>query len=232
MSKIVQYSTIGALMAGYFRGDCDTTQFNHPHAFGLGCSAGINGELTIFQGTIWEATAGEAIHPLKHHEVPFIQITDFQPESELRVTNINHSNAADILSEHIDINNIFLAVSLQATFENIRIRRPQPAVSEDRDINAFAETQQEYSLNNIKGRLIGFWTPALFGRVSVPGFHFHFIDALQCNSGHVLAFQASEGLLSYQQKPTIEITMPQSEEYKKLSIDISGLDKTISQVEQ
>jgi len=92
MSKIVQFSTIGALMAGYFRGEYDSTALKRPHAFGLGCSQGINGELTIFQGKIWEATAGEALHLLGQQEVPFLQVTEFAAERTVQVNHIDQHN--------------------------------------------------------------------------------------------------------------------------------------------
>ena len=232
MSKIIQFSTIGALMAGYFRGEYDASALKHPDAFGLGCSQGINGELTIFQGKVWEATAGEAPHLLRQEMLPFLQVTEFVPERTASVVNIDQHNAEQHLNQFIPLQNIFLAVCIEATFDHLVIRRPQPASDIPRDINDFARTQQEDTLNNINGYLIGFWTPALFGRISVPGFHFHFIDEKRNNSGHVLEFSAKKAILKYQEKQTIEVTNPGSAEYKNMTIDLSSLDKSIEHVEK
>ena len=232
MSKIVQYSTIGALMAGYCRGEYNSGVLDNSHAFGLGCSQGINGELTIFQGKIWEATAGKAPHPLRQKEVPFLQVTQFAPEQTISVSNIDQDNAQQHLNKSIALQNIFLAVCIEATFEHLVIRRPQPSSSTKRDISDFARTQQEDTLKDIYGYLVGFWTPELFGRISVPGFHFHFIDEARNTSGHVLEFSANKALLSYQEKQTIEVTNPHSNEYKNMTIDLSLLDKSIEQVEK
>jgi len=232
MSKIVQFSTIGALMSGYLRGECDITTLHHPHAFGLGCSQGINGELTIFQGKIWEATAGQAPHPSHHHDVPFVQVTEFSADGTLPLSDINQDNIERHLEQHLAMQNIFLAVCIEATFEHLLIRRPQPVTDTRRSISDFAATQQEDSLPGAEGHLIGFWTPLLFGRVSVPGFHFHFIDNQNENSGHVLEFSAHAAQVSYQEKQTIEITNPHSDEFKKLNIDIAALDKVIDNVEK
>jgi len=66
----------------------------------------------------------------------------------------------------------------------------------------------------------------------VPGFHFHFIDEKQKNSGHVLEFSASQAQLSFQEKQTIEITNPHSDEYRNMNIDLLSLDKSIELVEK
>lgn len=232
MSKIVQFSTIGALLAGYSRGEHEACGLKHPHAFGLGCSQGINGELTIFQGKCWEATAGEAPHLLQQRDVPFLQVTEFVPEHTIPVTSIDQDNVEQQLNNVITLQNIFLAVCIEATFEYLVIRRPQPVSDAQRSINDFARNQQEDTLRNIHGYLIGFWTPALFGRISVPGFHFHFLDERKNNSGHVLAFSAGNALLSYQEKQTIEVTNPRSAEYKNMTINLSSLDETIERVEK
>lgn len=232
MSKIVQFSTIGALMAGQVQGECNVRENIRPDSLGVGCSEGINGELTLFQGKIWEATAGRELHTLDKHCVPFIQITSFNPENIFRVKHLTQHNAARLLDEKISIQNIFLAVCVEANFTEIVIRRPQPTTDADRDITEVANTQQEDRLCNIQGRLVGFWTPELYGRISVAGFHFHFIDEKQQVSVHVLSYQAEEACISYEEKHTIEITHPNSQAYKTLPIDISALDDVISGVER
>lgn len=232
MSKITQFSTIGALMAGHFQGEGDTRKLTQPEAFGLGCSAEMNGELTIYQGKVWEATAGEAVHALHNHHVPFIQLTDFSPQNSFTAENIDQDNAEQLLAEQVALDNIFLAVSVEAHFEQLVIRRPQRATDDKRDIHSVADSQQEYHLTDVKGRLIGFWTPELFGRISVPGFHFHFLDGDAQQSGHVLSYSAKKATVSYEEKSTIEITNPQSQQYKEMEIDISALDEVIAKVEK
>lgn len=233
MSKIVQFSTIGALMAGHFRGECCLEDINHPRAFGVGCSAELNGELTIAEGQFWEATAGTALHNLdQQSKVPFIQLTEFIPQRAVDVENISQLNAEQLLEQQIDKQNVFVAVCIEATFEEMIIRRPQPNNGKQRGITEVAGAQQVDTHHNIQGRLIGFWTPELFGRVSVPGFHFHFLNYASDISGHVLEYRASRAQLSFEEKPTIEITNPTSQSYKELIIDVAKLDRLISQVEK
>ncbi len=233
MSKIIQYSTIGALMAGYTEGWQTLAELGQGDEFGIGCSTGVSGELTVSGGKIFEATAGEPVQQLtKHTGLPFIQLTRFAPKITYPVQQIRHDNAYQHLSRYIQADNILLAVSVIGHFEKMVIRRPQRSEMPNRDIREMAQSQTVDSFENIEGRLIGFWTPELYGRISVPGFHFHFIDDSQQVSGHVLEFSAEKATLLFEEKPVIEITNPTTTTYRNTHIDIDQLDDIISHVEK
>lgn len=234
MSKIFQFSTIGALMAGYFVAEHRLADYCSSRAFGLGCSTEISGEITLFEGVAYEATAGEPLHPFAASScVPFVQVTDFEAEQQHAVTNITHQNAPQWLTRFTLPQNIFLAVLIEGTFEELVIRRPQRVAEHGRhDVKEMAATQRIDTHHDIAGRLIGFWTPELYGRISVPGFHFHFLDRDKKISGHVLKFHAEQATLSFQEKQTIEITQPSSRAYKELKIDLSALDALIGKIEK
>lgn len=232
MSKITQYSTIGALMSGHFAGDFSLQNRHSTDLFGLGCSCGISGELTVLNGRFWEATAGESVHQLTDSNLPFLQVTDFVPENSFETTEINNENLEQRLTEQLAISNIFLAVNVKSRFEQMVIRRPQRDESQTRTIEEMSEAQQVDKHEGIAGQLIGFWTPELFGRISVPGFHFHFLSDDHKISGHVLSFSATKAVVDYQVKQTIEISNPTSEAYTALKIDVAKLDELISHVEK
>ncbi|WP_277755561.1 acetolactate decarboxylase [Rosenbergiella metrosideri] len=232
MSKITQFSTIGALMAGHFDGDFSINSLKSQTLFGLGCSCGINGELTVCDGKLWEATAGESLHQFESHVVPFLQVTDFIAEHTLAATDINDENIEQLLAEQFPINNIFLAVNVKSCFDEVVIRRPQREESKTRTVNEMSDSQQVDTLNDVSGQLIGFWTPELFGRISVPGFHFHFISDDRQLSGHVLSFSTAKAVVDYQVKHSIEITNSHSDAFINLDIDVSQLDELISHIEK
>ncbi|MDR6182896.1 acetolactate decarboxylase [Asaia bogorensis] len=238
MSRITQFSTIGALMAGHLQAEQKIASLCacHETGFGLGCSAGLNGELTICDGRVYEATAGEPLHVLPQHDaVPFVQITAFKSQFQVEVENITHETAYDRLCTLIAPDNIFMAVSVTGLFDHLVLRRPHRAVGESdqhRDVEAVAASQKIDRFEGIRGRLIGFWTPALFGRISVPGFHFHFLDDERRISGHVLEFAASHATLSAEEKPTIEITNPQSDSFRNRTIETDKLDDMIHRIEK
>lgn len=232
MSKITQYSTIGALMSGHFSGDFPLNSNHSPTLFGLGCSCGISGELTVCGGEFWEATAGEKLHKLTDCRLPFLQVTEFVAENEFEAKGINEANLDQHLSQQLAIANIFLAVNVKSCFDKVVIRRPQRDETQTRSVEEMADAQQVDTLTTISGQLIGFWTPELFGRISVPGFHFHFLSEDRRYSGHVLSFKTAEAMVAYQVKTSIEIHNPTSAAFGDLNIDVTKLDELIGNVEK
>lgn len=233
MSKIIQMSTIGALMSGYFKGDKEFPKSFSGQNFGIGCSEGVNGELTIFEGCAYEGTAEEITHILPPDvKIPFIQITNFQAKQNYVIKDIDHKNASDHLNKFIEIKNIFVAVSFSGVVDKIKIRCPRRKKNKDRTVEEMQQSQVVNEYSNIKGTLVGFWTPEIFGRVSVPGFHLHFVDKDKKVSGHVLEFYAKEAVLCFEEKQSIEITNPSDSTYKNMELNLDKIDTLIKGVEK
>ncbi|HCQ3777362.1 TPA: acetolactate decarboxylase [Escherichia coli] len=232
MSKIFQFSTISALMSGFESGDFELDTCNNDKLFGIGCSCGVSGELTIVNGKAWEATAKEPVHMLYRDNVPFVQVTDFVMDDSFECCDVDEKNMALILHDKINAKNSFVAVNVHANFETIKIRRPQRRVGEEYESMLEVSDSQEIDcLANISGQLIGFWTPEVYGRISVPGFHFHFLSNDEINSGHVLSYHANKAVIYYQIKDSIEIKNPSSDEYRSMNIDLNNIDALIKKVE-
>ncbi|WP_042958478.1 acetolactate decarboxylase [Erwinia tasmaniensis] len=232
MSKIVQFSTIGALMSGFVDGEFDFDAHKNEKMFGIGCSEGMNGELTISNGEAWEATAGEDVHKISKKLVPFIQITNFESENSFECDFLDEENTASILKKKLNIENVFIAINIHAIFNELKIRTPQKSNSKGRTALDMVNEQDVSSLTNIRGQLIGFWTPEIYGRISVPGFHLHFLSDDKKTSGHVLQYHANKAIFHFQVKNTIEIKNPTNKKYMDMSINVDLLDSLISKVEK
>lgn len=233
MSKIIQMSTSAALMCGYFKGEKQFPKSFQGQNFGIGCSEGVNGELTIFEGCAYEGTAEESTRILPPNvKIPFIQITNFQATQNHIIHNVDHLNANVHLNKFIEIKNIFVALSFSGVLDKVLIRCPKREEKNNRTIEELHKSQFVHEYKKIKGTLVGFWTPEIFGRVSVPGFHFHFIDDDKKISGHVLEFSAKEVLLCFEEKQSIEITNPSNNTYKNMDLDVDKIDALIKRLER
>ncbi|SDB83059.1 acetolactate decarboxylase [Acinetobacter boissieri] len=232
MSKIYQFSSIGALMSGYFQPDKDVYAVCNCSSIGLGCSEQLNAEVTILDGLVYTATAGQPItQQASPFYTPFYQVTDFTQFKEHALLSVTQDTLEQALKSLIVLNNHFVAIRILGTFKNVTLRRPQASETQ-RSIQEVSENQQVDTYHNLNGSLIGFWTPEIFGRISVPGFHLHFLSHDQSMSGHVLSYETSSVTLQFEEKYNIEITHPKSHEFSHLDIDLKSLDQMIEQVEK
>lgn len=233
--KITQFSTIGALMAGHHCGEFHIPLGTPGFTFGLGCSDLVNAEVTIRRGVAYTASAAQPVGRLTATDVtPFIQVTDFNPDATVREQGLTMENLPEAFRKHVPHpDNTFYAIQIHAAFDSITVRRPQVvAPGTTRTMLELAKEQEVDAREGIKGYVVGLWTPTVFGRVSVPGFHLHFVDESEKVSGHVLQFKAATAELAYEEKSSIEIMTPTSEAYRKSVVDLGSLDGTIHKVEK
>ncbi|SQF40088.1 alpha-acetolactate decarboxylase [Streptococcus ferus] len=51
-----------------------------------------------------------------------------------------------------------------------------PISASDKKFAEVATKQPEFTAENVKGTIVGFWTPEMFHGVSVAGYHLHFLS--------------------------------------------------------
>ncbi|MEX0447021.1 acetolactate decarboxylase [Xenorhabdus sp. SGI246] len=206
-SRIIhQYSTIHALKSGVFDGMFTISEISQGGSFGIGYLHALAGEMIALDDTFFEIQGeGNVRRFYAHEQLPFAQLTYFNPNEQFPVSNINKKSLYLELSSQLNIDNIFAAIKIEGNFKNIRFRRMN--CQEKPSIKAVTE-QFEETLYDICGVMVGFWTPDIFHGVSVAEFHIHFIDEARTNGGHVIDFELHNGLLSYELKQDIKIHLP------------------------
>ncbi|MCG8399306.1 acetolactate decarboxylase, partial [Bacillus atrophaeus] len=62
------------------------------------------------------------------------------------------------------------------------------------------KSQPIFDFNDIKGTIVGFWTPQYAHGIAVSGFHLHFIDEERNAGGHVFDYEIEECTVQISQK--------------------------------
>ncbi|EJF89431.1 acetolactate decarboxylase [Bartonella tamiae] len=60
---------------------------------------------------------------------------------------------------------------------------------------------------------MGFWTPRLFEKINVSGFHVHFIAENGHEGGHMMDFTLIEGGVAFEEKFEFNVILPDNDEY-------------------
>ncbi|PIT58234.1 acetolactate decarboxylase [Snodgrassella alvi] len=228
---IVQFSTINALMAGLFDGVFSVEEAKKHGDFGLGCSHALAGEVVIDKDFL-EADGDKAVKVMDDDELlPFLQITTFQPDKVVDITDVSKDNLYTHLAHYLPLDNVFIAVKISGRFNKLKIRRPFAQQKPYPSVVKVFEQQVVDSVKDVSGTLIGFWTPEFFKELSVAGFHLHFIDTTRKLGGHVIDFMASKAELAFEGKQSIEIVLPEDEEYLRTNLKMDDLNNVIKQVE-
>ncbi|PHM37250.1 Alpha-acetolactate decarboxylase [Xenorhabdus mauleonii] len=229
---INQYSTIHALMSGVFDGAFAISEISHGGSFGIGCSHALAGEMIALDDIYYEIQgAGHVRQFTDQEQIPFAQLTHFNPDDQFPVSDISKADLYSQLSAQGNIDNIFAAIRIEGYFEHVWFRRTNYQQKPYRPFVEAITEQSEETLYDISGVMVGFWTPEIFQGISVAGIHIHFIDDSRKHGGHVFGFKLKNGLLSYELKQDIKIHLPNKDEYINADLKIDNLDDIIRKTE-
>jgi len=82
-----------------------------------------------------------------------------------------------------------------------------------------ASVQQEFHFEDLRGTLVGLWSPAFAASFSVPGYHFHFLSEDRQHGGHVLDCSASDVEIDTCSITEMHVSLPETEQF--LAADLS-----------
>ena len=189
--SIAQVALLQSLAQGYFGGTVTAGQLRTFGDTGIGTFEGLNGEMIVLDGTIYQALGdGRVIVCPDETRIPFSNVTFFDKDIAVKLENVKDKAALEkALNEAVRQHgaNSFYMVKLPAEFSSILFRseygsqEPYPTL-----VEALKGKQTEFTEKNIKGTLVGLYCPSYMGELNSVGWHFHFLSADKKKGGHIL----------------------------------------------
>jgi len=216
--SLYQISTSTALVEGVHSGSVSSSVLLEHGDFGLGTFDGLDGEMVILDGQIYQVT-DRVRHRTDDFLVPFASITHFRAKSFFEVDNVACLKDVELACDQQRISdNLFYALRLDGTFETIHTRAVHTVPQNTRLLDA-AKTQSEFHFENTEGTLVGFWSPRYSSSFSIPGYHLHFISKDGTKGGHLLDCRARKLKARVQVLSEYNIRLPDSGPF--LTINLS-----------
>jgi len=186
---LYQVSTIQALLAGLYDGDKKVTNLHAHGDFGLGTFDGINGEMIVYEGNVYQVRSNGKVSIANENEgVPFASVHFFLPEQNNALDNIATFDALKTtLNNYKQCNNYPCAFKIHGSFEYVKTRsepkasKPYPPLAD-----YISNNQTFFNANDINGTIIGYKLPPSFATLNVTGYHFHFLSDDKRFGGHLL----------------------------------------------
>jgi acetolactate decarboxylase len=231
--SIYQTGTINSLLQAVYDGDASMEKLSQHGDFGLGALDAIDGELIICDGKFFRADARGQINQLAPETCsPFAVITKFTSEHSFEITASSFAELEQKLLPQLISANLIYAIRIKALFNHIELRSEECTCRPYRKlVEILPDLQRTFSVDNIRGTLVGVWFPNYLAQVNVPGFHFHFIDEQQQVGGHVFGLKMEHGKVEIQTLHGFELDLIQSDEFYQANLDINN-GAAVAQVEQ
>ncbi len=229
---ITQFSTVYPLLVGLYDGEFTVEDLMAAGTFGLGCSHGIDGELILLNGECLVARNGQPMKKMAPSDrVPFAQVATCPSFDIKEVHDIDKTKLEDVLVSLAASKNMFIGLRLTGKFESIKLRRPPILSKPYKPLIEIIQHQEEETINNCEGTLLGFWAPKEFQGLTVAGLHVHFISVARDHGGHVLDFNLSAGKLEYAICDQFMIRVPTSKAYRDADLTYENMDAHIKEAE-
>ena len=222
MKKLIQASTLNALMLGNFDETVKVKDFLRQADTGIGTYTGLDGEAIFEDGVAYRATAEGTVTVMRPEDgVAFGTVAAF--DASVPKHTLQHVDSLDalrqMLAPYVEENeNAFYLLRATGEFSTMHVRscfacqKPYPTLAQA------ASCQREFHYNNVPGSVIAVYCPRYVEGINLPGWHFHFLSGDKTKGGHILGLSAGKLTFQINRLECFELTLPQNEEFAKLDL--------------
>jgi acetolactate decarboxylase len=231
MGKLFQASTIMALMSGDFDYSISIEYFLKNGDTGIGSYNGLNGEAIFLNGVAYNATASGnvKIMDIPQTGVTFGQIARFD-ESHVTPFDTGEFHSKAELDEKLKPAllkgpNSFYMIKAKGTFSSITVRSAYKQRKPFRRMSLVSKEMKYFTYKDIKGVLVGVYSPSFTDGLSFKGWHLHFLSEDLSKGGHVTDLSSPSLQVISNLLEKYEIKFPTSKEYYETDFTKNSLDE-------
>ncbi len=218
---IYQVAPIDALMAGLYDGARTVGSLKARGDLGIGTLDGLDGELLCLDGAMLQVRADGAVVPVPDDaRTPLATVTWFDRDRVLDDVSAD-SLAALVgrLGPALPGSNLFCAVRADGVFAYVKTRSVPRQQRPYRPLEDAVADQAVFEFRQVRGTLVGFYSPPFARGVAVPGFHLHFVTADRRGGGHLLDLRADRLTVALDPSDELLLALPSQGEF--LNADLS-----------
>jgi acetolactate decarboxylase len=219
-ATLFQVSTSGALVEGISEGVVTVGELKRHGDLGLGTFADLDGEMVVIDGHFWRVPGKGAICEAADSDLaPFAVLTTFRSERTVELTRVTSlEGLIGQLDQLRTSDNLFFAVRIDGCSSRLRTR----AVCKTAGAGLVdaAASQVEFDFHDMRGTIVGFWTPPYAKTVNIAGWHLHFLSDDRLGGGHLLDIEGIGLKAQVQHLDDFRIAIPESAGF--LQADLTG----------
>ena len=220
-ARLYQLSTTTALVQGVLQGALSSALLRTNGDFGIGTFEHLDGEMVMLDGRIYQMGA-DGIVRLREDDfmVPFAQVCRLNAPQTCSLRNVqDFAGLKAACNQCRASQNHFYAFRIDAHFASLHARSVRPP-ADGATLAEAGSSESVFSWTDVRGSLVGFWSPAYTGAFSVPGYHFHFLSEDRSRGGHVLDCSFAQAASYVHALTEFEVMLPTSGPF--LTADLSG----------
>ena len=226
---LFQTALLQSLMQGEYDGVITVKDLKGYGDTGIGTFQGVNGELIMSGGTVYQALWDGSVRVAEDDEtVPFANVTFFDADvTREAVTARDISGLKDFMTavarEHG--RNQFYMAKVSGLMPHILVRSELEQKEPYKPLNDALKTdQREFTYNDIRGTIVALYCPDYMSGLNSAGWHLHFVSEDGTKGGHVLEVSVKECLLEMDIISEFNMIVPNRKSFndKELSVNMQA----------
>jgi acetolactate decarboxylase len=206
---LYQVSTLDELKAGDYDGRVPVQELRRHGDLGLGTFHGLDGEMVVVDGRCYQVRAdGHAYATSGRLKTPFAAVTWFERDFVADCTSaLTMAELKELMDSMLVEDDVIHAVRIDGVFDFVKARS---VYEQDRPYPPLAKAihgQEVYTLDSVRGTLIGFRCPDPLRGVNAAGYHLHFINAARTRGGHVLDCRLQKGTVALDHTDRLDVRL-------------------------
>lgn len=233
---VYQEATLQNLMNGDYYGSISAADLAKKGDTGIGTFDALNGELIMTDGVIYRAAGDGSVEAVKSDEmIPYCTVSFMDADKEETIKDIkDFDSLLALLDERVKElgENYFYMVKIEGTFPVMNARSEYSQKEPYKPLAEVLKTDQTFfNYENIEGTCVGIYCPSFMDGLNTPGWHLHFVSKDHDKGGHVTGLSISEAVLTLDQTPGFEMSLPDSEIFNKADFSVDQ-SEAIEEVEK
>ncbi|KAH8812373.1 putative alpha-acetolactate decarboxylase precursor [Xylogone sp. PMI_703] len=226
LSQLYQYSTASALMAGIASTGIKLSELLSHGNVGLGTMINIQGEVVLIDGKAYHLqSSGEVVVAEEDRELPFAMVTRLDDADSGTVIGLTTKQSIydQLILRYPGVTNRFVVFVIEGAFDRMKVRVVRGQQYAGQPLSELGDQQKVISHQDVKGRVVGFWSPQFMDGVSVYGLHAHFLSSDTTFGGHVLELEAGSSLkLTSKLINSFSLQLPEDTAFDTASLQPGG----------
>ncbi|AWX31875.1 acetolactate decarboxylase [Methanosphaera sp. BMS] len=230
-----QVSLMQSFMHGAYDGVLSVGELKSNGDTGLGTFEGVNGEMIVLDGNVYQARADGSVHVMPDNEkVPFATVTHF--DNDANINNISAKNFDDLTGKldneikKYGKNNMYV-VKIKCNCSNITVRSVEKQEKPYKEFTEVAAVDQKvFNYTNQTGTLIAIYFPEYMNEINMPGWHIHFLNDAKDKGGHVLGLTIENGTGQMDEIHEFDMDLPTTDTFKNMDFS-EDMSQKINSVE-
>lgn len=230
---LYQHGTLALLVPGLLEGTTTMGELLTHGDTGIGTGEGLDGEIVILSGKAWKVGRSGRVEPVPEDlTLPFANVHHAAFQYQCERADIGLEDLNDRIVEANGRANTFFSVMVHGTFAFMKTRAvikqqaPYPTLEE------VADRQAIFLGHDVKGTMLGYFSPVMFHGAAVAGFHEHFLADDHSIGGHVLDAALEWGEIYTQVFDTLVQHLPvDNPDYRNHDFSRDNISEAITKAE-